>query len=49
MAAQSVFSHKELMNKNVSDKQEMLFQKVSTGMIILLSSKEEHTFKEKEF
>jgi len=27
MAAQSVFSHKELMNKNGSDKQEMLFQK----------------------
>jgi len=27
MAAQSVFSHRELMNKNGSDKQEMLFQK----------------------
>lgn len=27
MAAQSVFSHKELMGKNSSDKQEMLFQK----------------------
>jgi tRNA(His) 5'-end guanylyltransferase len=27
MAAQSVYSHSELMNKNGSDKQEMLFQK----------------------